>query len=76
MLTNEAALFLHKAIEMMDSLNEATVAAGGTPFTYKQICEMSMVDLISLLATNDVRFIYLPGGPTPAIAPPAEDIPF
>ena len=43
---------------MCSSLQRATDEAGGAGWSLEALCDMSVIDLISTLGTNNVRFIY------------------
>lgn len=45
-------------IKMYKSLNNSIKQAGGTRFRLDHLQEMTIMDLIAALATNDIRFIY------------------
>ena len=63
MLTDETRNFITvRALAIKESLDQAMDAAHGVPFTVDELTRMSAVELLSLLAPNDVRFIYV--GPT------------
>lgn len=46
------------SIEIFESLNKAVNEAGGIGFSPDRIEEMSASELLSILATNNVRFVY------------------
>ena len=46
------------AIEMFDNLNTTIDEAGGSRFTWNQLQHMSVAELIMVLSTNNVKFIY------------------
>lgn len=45
-------------LEMYESLNHSVDQAGGTKFQLERLNEMTVMDLISALATNGIRFVY------------------
>lgn len=45
-------------VRMYKSLARAVDEAGGRGWTIDQLCKMTVMDLISCLATNNVRFKY------------------
>ncbi len=49
-------------IEMYESLLDAVNKAGGSPscYTINNLKDMTVMDLISNLSTNRVRFVYIP----------------
>jgi len=46
-------------IEMFKSLLKAVDEVGGAGWSIDELCKMSVMDLISHLATNGVRFTYI-----------------
>lgn len=57
--THEQIDFIsQKAIEMWESFNTAVDEAGGGGWNVDDLLNMSVLDLFSSLATNNVRFIY------------------
>lgn len=53
----------NKLIDFMENLQETIEKAGGTPdsFKYEKLIKMSAFDFISILALNNIRFIYIKG---------------
>lgn len=51
-------MFIDNCIDMMISLNTSVNTAGGCGYNAKKIEEISVLDLITRLATNRIRFIY------------------
>ena len=51
-------MIIKNSIEMTSSLMIATNQAGGSGWLTKELCKMTVLDLISILAPNQVRFIY------------------
>lgn len=45
-------------IEMYVSLRRAVHEAGGSGWNIDELCEMTVMDLISRLATNHIRFVF------------------
>lgn len=46
------------AIEIYYSLNEAVGASGGMPLSPEDLYEMTAMELLTLLATNNIRFEF------------------
>ena len=46
------------AIEIKSSLDKAMDKAGGAPLTADQLDNITALELLSLLATNKVKFVY------------------
>lgn len=55
----DTGLALNNILDMLDSLNTATLNAGGIPFTHKKLKTMTAWDLITTLAPNNVRFNHI-----------------
>jgi hypothetical protein len=49
---------VQKFLEMYESLQTAVHRAGGAGYSVHELGNMTVVDLIQRLATNNVRFIY------------------
>lgn len=48
-------------LDMLESLNDAIVAAGGTPIKTKDLRTFSATQLLCLLSPNGIRFSYCKG---------------
>lgn len=53
-----AVEFAKCGIQMYRSLNFAIDQAGGAGWSVDRVCEITVMDLFSRLATNNVRFFY------------------
>lgn len=49
-----------KIVETIDSLNTAVYRAGDSPIRVRELKSMSALDLIALIAPNDIVFTYEP----------------
>ena len=49
-------------MEMYDSLYKAITEAGGAPPTIKKLEKMDVFDLLTLLAPNNIRFVFVEKG--------------
>ncbi len=50
---------IKNAIEMYESLNIEVNKAGGKGYSIEELGEMTALDLLSRLCTNDIRFIWI-----------------
>lgn len=52
---------VNKSVEIVDNLREALFDAGGSPFSVHRLNEMSVMELIRLMALNNIHcnFSYL-----------------
>lgn len=57
-LSKESFVFANAAIKMYVSFAQAVDDAGGTGWLMEELLKMTMMDLISKLSTNNVRFIF------------------
>jgi len=51
-------MIVEKSIEMYCSLGRSVDEAGGAGWSIETLSEMTVMDLISILGTNNVRFVY------------------
>jgi len=59
MRDTERNKMMKNGLEAYESLNKCVYDAGGSGFSAEQLDEMSALDLIFLLSTNRIRFMYL-----------------
>jgi len=57
-LITEVIFLTDSAVEMYSSLLKAVDDAGGVGYSVKELKNMSVLELISRLCTNNIRFIY------------------
>ena len=58
MKTSQRVQILTDFFTMKQSLDAAMDEAGGTCFTIKELQEMTALDLLLTLCTNNVRFVF------------------
>ena len=48
------------ALELYENLNREVNRAGGVGWNWNQLNNLTAAELIVILATNDIKFVYMP----------------
>ena len=50
---------VENALEIIDNLNQTINEAGGASISLNEFKEMSAIDLLLLIAPNNIRFVFI-----------------
>ena len=59
-MNNYTEKHVEDLVDMLQTLNDSIIAAGGTPFTIEKLKRMTAWELVTHLSPNRVRFVLLP----------------